>query len=364
MMESGKQVNFYRLALEKGKRFRMELSENYRLTGTGGGVFAYLAPVYDSMDRNRTWHRLVLEGSFSECKYEIMVAASNEDISSQLYEEGMTADEMEQILKEKTWIRKVNTNDLLLHSLEGQYLYILIRVSGARVDSHFQIDGFHVEFPWSSFVEYLPEIYQTAGRNAFFERYLAVLQSMYEDLEREVDHVPDALDYESTSEEHLMELASWTGDWSREQQYSPKQIRFLLKHLQEIQCGRGTGHVLKKMMSLTTGREARILEYFKWHDWMRKGSGLTEIYEKLFGQNEDMFTVLLNTTGMENPPSRESLRRMMDDYIPLGMECNLVLLDWSSHMDTHCYLDKNSRLSIPEQADTRGFVLGGNYVLG
>lgn len=49
---------------------------------------------------------------------------------------------------------------------------------------------------------------------------MTVLQSMYEDQEREVDYVPDYLDYESTPEEHLPELASWTGDWSREQQYS------------------------------------------------------------------------------------------------------------------------------------------------
>lgn len=31
MMENRKQVNFYRLALAEGKRFRMELSDDYRL---------------------------------------------------------------------------------------------------------------------------------------------------------------------------------------------------------------------------------------------------------------------------------------------------------------------------------------------
>ena len=88
-------------------------------------------------------------------------------------------------------------------------------------------------------------------------------------------------------EEHLPELASWTGDWSREQQYSSGQIRWLLKHLQEIQCGRGTGHVLEEMIALSVGRKARILEYFKWHDWMKKGTGLMEAYEKLYGREED-----------------------------------------------------------------------------
>ena len=115
----------------------MELSDDYRLTGTGGGVFTWLAPVYDSMDQNETWHRLVLSGIFRECKYEIMAAASNEDLREFLYAEERTADQIEEMLREQTFIRKVNTDDLLLHSLTGQYLYILIRVSGARAGQSF-----------------------------------------------------------------------------------------------------------------------------------------------------------------------------------------------------------------------------------
>ena len=38
MMEEGKKINFYRLGLENGRRYRMELTDEYRLTGTGGGV--------------------------------------------------------------------------------------------------------------------------------------------------------------------------------------------------------------------------------------------------------------------------------------------------------------------------------------
>ena len=101
MMENRKQVNFYRLALAEGKRFRMELSDDYRLTGTGGGAFTWLAPVYDSMDQNETWHRLVLSGIFRECKYEIMAAASNEDLREFLYAEERTADQIELYQKSK-----------------------------------------------------------------------------------------------------------------------------------------------------------------------------------------------------------------------------------------------------------------------
>ena len=60
MVEVGKKVNFYRLALSRGKMHRMTLSEDDRLTGEGGGTFCYLAPMFDSTDYEGTWHRLRL----------------------------------------------------------------------------------------------------------------------------------------------------------------------------------------------------------------------------------------------------------------------------------------------------------------
>lgn len=70
------------------------------------------------MDQNETWHRLVLSGIFRECKYEIMAAASNEDLREFLYAEERTADQIEEMLREQTFIRKVNTDDLLSSQLD------------------------------------------------------------------------------------------------------------------------------------------------------------------------------------------------------------------------------------------------------
>lgn len=91
MMEEGKKINFYRLGLENGRRYRMELTDEYRLIGTGGGVFLYLAPVYDSRDRDGSWHRLVLEGDFYRCKYEVLVMATNENLTEQTEKAGKRA---------------------------------------------------------------------------------------------------------------------------------------------------------------------------------------------------------------------------------------------------------------------------------
>jgi len=54
----------------------------------------------------------------------------------------------------------------------------------------------------------------------------------------------------------------------------------------------------------------------------------------------------------------------IEEFTPFGLKCNLVYLNESNHLDTHCYLGVNSYLSTPVTADTKGFVLGGNFVLG
>lgn len=364
MMETGKKLNFYRLGLKEGKTRRMKLTEEYRLTGTGSGAFLYLAPVYDSMDQKGTWHRLVLEGSFRHCKYEIFAAAGDTDQSEaveKLWEEGRSPEEAFADWKS---VRRVNTPDLLLHDLEGRYLWVLIRVLGAGTDSSFAIEGFRVEFPWRSFVEYLPEIYQEEGRGSFFERYLCGFQSLYEDLEERVERIPEYLDYESTPPENLPLFADWVGYRSAGWEDTPEQLRTLLGRMGEFETGRGTGRVLLEMLKFVTGRDAVLVEYFKWHDWMSRNREPLQIYQQLYGTNEDVFTVILDGTGEEKQLDQDRLERLLQEFTPLGMEGRLVLLNRSSHMDTHCYLDRNSCLSRPEEAFTDGFLLDDRYMMG
>lgn len=363
MIEAGKKVNFYRLALRRGRMHRMHLSEDDRLVGEGGGVFYYLAPMFDSMDYGGTWHRLRLEGTFSNCKYEIVAAATDVNLQETLADEQLTFAEQMEILKEYGYVRKVNIDDMLLHRIQGRYLWVLITVVGAKIDSHFRIEGFSVEFPQSSFVEYLPEIYQDE-RDSFFERYMAVFQSMYEDLEKEVDKIPQYLDYETTPDENLPLFAEWTGRWNRGSQWSPGQIRYLISHLQQIQSGRGTWAVMEQMIWLMTGKKAVIVEHFKWKEWMQAKSTLLDEYYRLYGQDEDTFVIILDSTEKEIGMSEAVLERKLEDYTPLGMNCKVVYLRKNSRMDAQSYLDKNSYLSTPENPTTEGFVLGGEFVLG
>lgn len=348
MVEVGKKVNFYRLALRRGKMHRMTLSEDDRLTGEGGGTFCYLAPMFDSTDYEGTWHRLRLEGTFSNCKYEVIAAATDVNLEETITDEALDFSDKLELLKDYGYVRKVNTDDMLLHNLQGRYLWVFIKVTGSKIDSSFKIEGFSVEFPHGSFVEYLPEIYQDE-RNSFFERYMAVLQSLYEDLEQEVDFVPRYLDYETAPDENLRLFAGWTGRWSENGQWTPEQLRYLICNLQSIQSGRGTWTVMEQMIYLMTGQKASVIEHFRWKDWADKDSVHLKEYYKKYKNDEDTFVVVIDATEKEVGMSERMLEKMLEDYTPLGMNCKVLYLKKKSLMDSQAYLEENSYLTSADQ---------------
>ena len=348
MVEVGKKVNFYRLALRRGKMHRMTLSEDDRLTGEGGGTFCYLAPMFDSTDYEGTWHRLRLEGTFSNCKYEVIAAATDVNLEETITDEALDFSDKLELLKDYGYVRKVNTDDMLLHNLQGRYLWVFIKVTGSKIDSSFKIEGFSVEFPHGSFVEYLPEIYQDE-RNSFFERYMAVLQSLYEDLEQEVDFVPRYLDYETAPDVNLKLFAEWTGRWNENGQWTPEQLRYLIRNLQSIQCGRGTWTVMEQMIYLMTGQKASVIEHFRWKDWADKDSVHLKEYYKKYKNDEDTFVVVIDATEKEVGMSERMLEKMLEDYTPLGMNCKVLYLKKKSLMDSQAYLEENSYLTSADQ---------------
>lgn len=364
MKQQEKKKNYYRLSLLGGRMYRTRLTEDYRLTGEGGGSFFYLAPVFDTAEQEETFHRFCLKGEWKQCKLEVIVAATDRDLSDILENGNITLDEITQVLKECSYQRKVNNTDFLLHNLTGRYLWILIVISASQTDSSFTIDGFEVEFPQSSFVEYLPEIYQGEA-DSFFNRYMAALQSLYVDLEKEVGKIPGYLDYEQTDDDKLKILSEWVGINGENIAYTPTQLRQILAQLSAIQTGKGTGEILKKILALLTGKQAILVEYFKWNDWMMYSSQEQQ-YEALYGASKTSFSCILNYVAEEaqDIPNPDEIMKVIEHFMPFGLTCNLVFLRENYNMDTHCYLDVNSYLSTPESADTSGFVLGGNYVLG
>lgn len=103
----------------------------------------------------------------------------------------------------------VNQEDVLLAAVSGRYLHVKVELVGS-VDSSPQVGAFRAYCPKQTYLRYLPEQFQTAGRRKrFLERYLPVFESEFVDLEEEIERMTRYFDPAGVPNEYL----SWLGDW-------------------------------------------------------------------------------------------------------------------------------------------------------
>ena len=286
MKSEPKYVNYAGAYLKKGQYEGMESYHDCALRGEGSGSFLYIAPVFDSGEEANTWQSLHLEGTFHDCKLEVVAAASERDYRDFLADTQTGLQEKEELIRSMNGVRKVNTTDLHLTDLQGRYLYLFFKVSG-QMECEFCIHMATVEFPKNSFLEYFPEVYQT--EDDFFERYISIFQSMYMDVEREIDKLPMRMDYEKAEFSDLMQLAEWIGmdeilvqEAVREGE--TKKLRKLIAHANEIQSAKGTKKSLKLVLQILYNTDFQILEDFKWYEYLENRPEELLLYQTLYGK--------------------------------------------------------------------------------
>ncbi|MEG0338447.1 MAG: phage tail protein [Oscillospiraceae bacterium] len=370
MKQKQKYVNFYRRALQKACLYNMELDASLKLIVKDAlRPAACITNMFDTQDEDMSYNRLKLAGAFNGAKLEIIVAACDSPDSAfcdETYEnyfsnEKISLDDKREAMCNMQHIRAVNTQDLLLHSLRGRYVWVLVCITPGE-DALRYIDGISLEFPKESFVRYFPEIYQN---NDFFDRYISVFQSMLLDIEQEVDNIPQMLDYQSAPPQQVAELASWLGIENKTGLFNDEQLRSLIEGIDLYQGKKGTRGALEAVIELVCKIRPRIVEYFLWNKCAAPAAN-RKLYEQLYASDANQFCVILNLTKENGalPIAKDELERLIDEYSIIGSTHRLVLLNKCSHIDTHCYLDVNSCLSMPEKANAAGMTLGGYITAG
>lgn len=366
MKQKPKYVNFVGAMLAQGQYRNMCLDEGDVLTGKGSEISYYIAPVFDSMQEEETWQSLHLDIDVKECRMTVLAAASDEDYTDVLANPKMSFAEKEQLIESFDCIKRVNAQDILLTSLCGRYFYLLIKLQG-QADAAFRFCGAKMEFPKNTFLDYFPEVYRQ--NNDFFERYISIFQTLYLNLEKEVDALPDRLDYEKAGGEDLIALAEWAGlysEWITEALRTGNEdtLRSLIAHANEIQSGKGTCHVLELLIELLYERKVKVLEYYKWFEYIEKDPQLLTNYKKLYGK-EDTVSIFLDEEQGTLPDSeeRKRMQKALSYALPIGTKLRMIPLKKNSHLDSHCYLGKNSHLASPAGVQTDQARLYGNLVL-
>ena len=324
----------------------------------------YISGAFDSMQVETVWHRLRLEVNAAPgIIYKLRVYAS--DTKEILMPDFGTKRQAKvnidnYILGSEIDInRKIdmfdyigaklyeNPNDVLLYGFKGRYLWICLEVINYD-QGEFNVSSLKIEFPQVSFVDYLPEIYREGqGKDSFLARFVGIFQSIYIDLEDEIDYTPLKFDTDRTSKDFL----NWIADWFSVKDASiwgEKRLRQLIKEAVKIYKMKGTKRAIAKIVQEYSGIEPIIVEQFdvKGNMYYDKQKA---VVENLFGNNGYVFTVMISEKYIKDTESYVELLRVINEVKPADSICNLVILNDQIYLDYHCYIGINSFITKNEK---------------
>lgn len=105
------------------------------------------------------------------------------------------------------------------------------------------------EGPLSRYLKYLPSIYQESD---FLGRYLLIMESIWEPLERRQDHISMYFDPQTCPTRFLVWLASWL-DLSMNERWPEERRRRLLAEATDLYRWRGTRYGMARLIEVCTG---------------------------------------------------------------------------------------------------------------
>ncbi|MFR5601854.1 MAG: phage tail protein [Lachnospiraceae bacterium] len=310
----------------RGEGIRFDAESISLMTGKTEGV--YRSRVFDSRERQTVWHRLTMEGLFfGEASVEVFVYASD------------SLDQEEEACLQAVFRKP---EDVLLHQVKGRYLWLKVIFTGQKGREP-KIDRIQIYFPKDTWIGYLPEVYQNDRESAdFLERYLAIFQSVYEDMTRRIEDVPALFDPGTGPREPLMWMAQWLSVeninlWNEE------QLRYLIKNGVRLYQYRGTVGYLKEILKLYTGSEPLIVERHQLEPFFDGGKGEEEL-KSLYSSYPYEFTILLNVSQVDANNRDVILKQLVDMAKPANMECRIVPLKPYIFLGQYSYLGINSVL--------------------
>lgn len=327
------------------------------------GRAVFFSRILDSGKEGTIWHRMtgkrLKDGSAAirisfYTADELVLETQEERVDLREVIRGRNLSVSEKKMRLQPFLRKELTfgTDMLLHSLEGRYLWFLLEIY-PQTEEAVELGEFMISFPAQGWTGYLPELYQREmGNNSFLDRYLSIFQSLYDDLGMQIREIPKCLDPETAKGEFLEWLARWL-DIEDPYMWNERQLRFLLEHALEFQAARGTRRGIELFVELYTGEKPFVIE---WQDWAsyRDASAYGKLLGELYADNPGSFAVLVQEACIPAYQDYQTLLRILDQIKPVQMEANLIVLKPYIFADGYSYLGVNSVLGQYEEAALSG----------
>lgn len=352
-----------RLKIDTGKR-------------NGTETCAMISRILDSEEHDMQWHQFLCSmQNERNTAFTISIYAANslvrqikdkeEQLDEILFDEGLSLTEKKAIFHPYLQKTMTNADDILLHEIKGRYLWFIFETM-PQEGQHLEIEKIKIFFPGQSWLRYLPEFYQVNDENQFFERFLAVFQTMYEALNDSIWQMPYLLDIDCAEKEFLEWLAKWL-DIAESYMWTKEQMRRLLKQAVTLYRMRGTRQAVLAFVQLYTGdSRVFIVENFQ---VANQGKEIDEkLLHQLYGNDPYKFQVIVREENIPSVREYQTLTKIIKEVKPAYMELELVVLKPYIFLDRHTYMGINSilgeyRALSLDGASMLSFSVLGNTVL-
>lgn len=225
----------------------------------------YFSQSLDSDIYRCQWHKIMLDAGSIPTGTSIKVWTYTSEIE-------LLSSDIQALQPEDWHTGQVNASDFLILSPPGRFLWLKIELAGNGIDTPL-LQRLKVYFPRSSYLQYLPAVYQADPISKdFLERFLSIFETVLGGVETKIDRIAQYFDPDGVPDRAFLEwLAGWV-DMTFYQSWSLETCRRLLRHAPELYRLRGTPVGLKRWLSLAFGVEAEILEHFR----LRQGAYLNQ----------------------------------------------------------------------------------------
>ena len=159
-------------------------------------------------------------------------------------------------------------------------------------------------------------------------------------MERAIDALPSAVDYEYAEGELLRTLASWV---CVNPVTKADQLRDRIRTALPDYENRFTVEGVRRSVRRLTGKDPILIEHFTVSP-NRPDCGNPQLYRRLYGENPYRFFVLLPEGTFASQQARQTFLGEMERLIPAGMSVQLIELKQCVQLDWHTYLGINSRV--------------------
>lgn len=314
----------------------------------------YYTDVLDSQEGEKTWNKIQVHGSVpKDTQIRIFYYAFDGDeiiynervykVREFLMKDDIKFEEKEAVFN-KLWSKEIiNPKEALFQNAKGRYILLRIELNGRELETP-KIHKLRVYYHRSSYLKYLPEIYQSnIEEDDFLERYLLIFEAFYMEIEEKIDYIANYFDVDHSPPTFLRWLCQWVG-LEIDQTWTTEKIRKLLKAMPYLYKKRGTKRAIEKILQIYLGVFPIIIENFQVQQEDLHPE-IKRMMNRIYGENPYGYTVLVKLDRDLTDAQINTVNKILKNESPAYCEYNFVILKPLIFLDKHSYLGINSNVS-------------------